>query len=249
MCFAFNIGPLTLHGYGVMVALGLLATYLLTTWRFRKHGMDEELVTDMLLSVVICGALTAKITYCIVEWDSFIKNPMMFFSTSGFVAIGAIIGGFIGVVAYLKYKKVDVLKYINASLPGVCLGHALGRVGCFLAGCCYGMPYNGPFAVTFPANSLAIPNVPLFPVQLLSAVLLVGLCLYLGYRFDHVNQEDTIEHYLTLYCIGRFMVEFLRYDDRGVVFSLSTTQFVCLIILGILLVRRIILLTKKKDNQ
>ena len=118
-------------------------------------------------------------------------------------------------------------------MPGVALAQGLGRVGCFLAGCCYGRPAGSCWGVVFPAGSMAPAGVRLIPTQLYSAAGDVLLCLTL-LIYDRKKHADggVLALYLTLYSIGRFLIEFLRNDARGSVGVLSASQFIGLFVLS-----------------
>ena len=232
----FSIGPVSIHGYGVCIAVGLLAALFLATRRGRKRGMDEDVIYGIVLSATFFGFLGAKIMYCIVEWKTFIQDPISIFSSSGFVVYGGLTGGVLAIFIYTKIKKVDQIKYLEVCIPSVSVGQAFGRLGCFFAGCCYGKETDSIIGITFH-NSLYAPNdVKLMPTQLISSAgnLLIAIILILVAA--KVSKKGIILGlYLTLYSIGRFLVEMLRNDNRGSVGRLSTSQFygIFVLIIGV----------------
>ena len=122
-----------------------------------------------------------------------------------------------------------MLSYLDLMIPSVALAQALGRVGCFLAGCCYGKETDSPLGVVFTNSDFAPNGVKLLPTQLFMAGGdLIIMAVLLWYAAKRPMRGRTSALYLILYSIGRFFVEFLRNDDRGTVGMLSTSQFIAI---------------------
>ena len=150
----------------------------------------------------------------------------------GFVFYGGLIGGIIGVFLYAKQFKISFQSLILILIPVVPLIHAIGRIGCLLAGCCYGMEYHGFGAITFEHSSLAPNGVPLFPMQIVESInnVIIFLILLVTYK-KFLGTYKTVGLYLILYSIVRFILEFFRGDlIRGIYFSLSTSQWISIIL-------------------
>ena len=141
-------------------------------------------------------------------------------------------------ILYCKKKKLIFLDYFDLAAPSIAMAQGFGRIGCFLAGCCYGKETDLPIGVVFPENSLAPAGVRLLPTQLMSSAgnFLIMAILLMAYP-KRKRKGDTGFLYMLLYGVGRFLIEFLRNDDRGAVGGLSTSQFISLFIVaaGILL--------------
>ena len=147
----------------------------------------------------------------------------------GFVVYGGIVCGLGAAYLYCRKRSLPFLRWVDCFIPCVALAQGFGRIGCFLAGCCFGKPTESFLGVTFPAGSMAPAGIPLWPVQLFSAAgdfLLAGALLLL----EKKRRGDGLlaGAYLLLYSIGRFLIEFLRADPRGAVGTLSTSQFIAL---------------------
>ena len=228
-----TIGSITIHGYGLMIGLGVMAALLLGDYRSKKFGLVGDYIYGMTFSAVILGFTAARILFIITEWENFLKNPMQYLAGAGFVVYGGIIGGALTIYGYCKLKKIDVLSYLDLMIPSVALAQALGRVGCFLAGCCYGKETNSILGVVFTNSDFAPNGVKVLPTQLFMAggdLLIMAVLLW--YASKRPMRGRTSMLYLILYSVGRFAVEFLRNDDRGTVGLLSTSQFIAIFTLA-----------------
>lgn len=222
-----KIGPVTVHGYGLMIGIGVVAALLVGDYRAKKKGLVGDYLYGMTFVTVILGFMTAKILFILTEWQDFIRNPMNYIAGNGFVVYGGIIGGIVTILGYCKWKKIDFLNYIDLMVPCVALAQGFGRIGCFLAGCCYGKETDSVLGVTFTHSDFAPNNVKLFPSQLvMSAGDFVIAFLLLVYARKERTRGKITALYLILYSVGRFFVEFTRNDDRGFVGVLSTSQFI-----------------------
>ena len=229
-----SIGPVTIHGYGLMIGIGVVVALLVGDFRAKKRNLDGDLIYGMTFATVILGFLCARILFIITEWEGFLQNPMSYITGNGFVVYGGILGGVISMFAYCKIKKVKFLDYYDLMVPSVALAQGFGRIGCFLAGCCYGKETNSTFGIVFHNSSFAPNNVKLIPTQLMMSAgdfIIAGILLW--YSKKNRKQGKTGTLYLILYSIGRFTIEFFRNDDRGTVGLLSTSQFIGLIALAI----------------
>ena len=219
-----------------MIAFGVIVAVLVAIYRAKKAGIDPEVVLDLVLIGLICGFGGGKILYLIVEWKDFIKSPMTYLGGGGFVVYGGIILALIVGAVYFTLKKKDPLIVMDLIMPEVSIAQGFGRIGCFLAGCCYGRITDSVFGVVFPEGSLAPAGVKLIPTQLIMSAgnfLIAGILLIAATKLKKRGQILSL--YLILYAIGRFAVEFLRNDHRGAVGVFSTSQFISLfiVIIGI----------------
>ena len=233
----FTIGSLTVYGYGFMIATGVLAAWIVTEYRAKKQNLDSEHVFSLVLWCLMGGLFFAKLLFWITEWKSIAEDPGFFFDTlaDGFVVYGGIIGGILAGWMYCRIKKAYFWKYFDLVMPSVALAQGFGRIGCFLAGCCYGRETDSIISVTFQNSDFAS----------ILDFLHFGILLYIARRKKADGQVAAF--YLIFYSIGRFVLEFFRGDlIRGSVGSLSTSQFISLFILAagiaILITR-----TKKKN--
>ncbi|MBO4288645.1 MAG: prolipoprotein diacylglyceryl transferase [Lachnospiraceae bacterium] len=245
----FSIGSLNVYGYGLMFALGILAGVWLTMHLAKRRDEDADFIFNMAIYVVIFGFLGSKLLHLLTVLPELMEDPLGTLKSSitqGFVVYGSTIAGILTIIIYSRKHKKDMWKYTDLAMPGLALGQAIGRVGCLLAGCCYGIRYDGACAITFPPGSSAPTGIPLFPVQPLSAIanllLMVVLLLYL--KRNKIYGRVTAL-WMMLYSLGRGLIEIVRDDPRGNVGIFSTSQFISLIlfVLGLAL---FIYLTKHK---
>lgn len=238
----FSIGPITVYSYGLMIAIGFIGALALATWRAKKFKLDKDEVWNLWILCLIGGLLGAKILYVITEFKSIINSTFTFQDfTTGFVVYGGIIGGLLSIYVYCRIKKLDFIKYMDLIIPSVPLGQGFGRLGCLLAGCCYGRETTSAIGITFRNSPFAPNNVSLFPTQIISSLgdfAIMGILLYAASRKPKEGIVTSL--YFILYGIGRFIVEIFRNDPRGVVGTLSTSQFISIfiVLLGIFLMWR-----------
>lgn len=224
-----TIGSFTVHGYGLMIAIGVIAAYLTAEYRGRKKGIDADSVFSLVIWALVSGYIGSKLLFIITILPEVINDPSVLKNVwEGWVVYGGIIGGVIGIILMCRVKRLDFWKYIDLTAPSMALAQGFGRIGCLLAGCCYGVETDSAFAVTFRNSAFAPNNVPLVPTQIISSVLDFANAAVLIYLDRHKKCEGHImAFYLIFYSAGRFVLEFWRGDlERGSVGALSTSQFI-----------------------
>lgn len=229
----FSIGSFTVHGYGLMIAIGVIAAYLVGTRRAKRYDLDPEQVFDLVLFGVLGGFLCAKILYLITILDQVIDDPSVILDTAdGFVVYGGIIGGIFTGWVVCRIKKLHFLKCLDLLVPSIALAQGFGRIGCLLAGCCYGKETASALSITFTDSSFAPNGVALIPTQIYSSILdflHFGLLCFLARRNKVPGRISAF--YLIFYSVGRFILEFFRGDlIRGSVGALSTSQFIAIFV-------------------
>lgn len=229
----FSIGPLTVHGYGVMIAVGILAASWLATKLCKEYKLDYENIDSFIIFVIVIGYAFSKLTYCLTVFDQFLSDPLSVLGSGGWVVYGGILGGLLAALIWCKWKKWKFMDYFQVLMPCVSLAQGFGRIGCFFAGCCGGAVTNAWYGIQFPATSLAWNTTQkIIPTQLLSSAgdfLIFAFLMYNLKKGKH--PEDTGAWYLILYSVGRFLIEFLRGDlIRGGIGPFSTSQFISLFV-------------------
>lgn len=234
-------GGITIYSYGVMVAMGFVAAMAWVMRESRRLGQSPARMMDLAFWVIIAGILGSRLLHVAVsERERFLADPLMFFRLweGGLVFYGGLIASFAVGVWYIRKHRMPVLTTLDIFAPAISIGHAVGRVGCFLAGCCYGrsVGHGAWYALTFPAGrrSFAPAGEPLYPTQLMEVAgeLAIFTILILLRRFKRFDGELMLA-YAMLYALLRFANEFFRGDaERGYVAGswLSTSQLISLAI-------------------
>lgn len=234
----FSSGDFFLPTYGLLVASGVLLGLMVTTRLAIRKGMDPEKITNLVLYVVFAGMIGAKLAMFLFDWQYYAQRPQEIFTMATLQAAGVFQGGLVLalIVAwwYVRREKLAFLPVADVFAPGLALGHAVGRLGCFAAGCCYGAYCERPWAVRYTnpdaASISGTPlGVPLHPTQLyesLAELVLFGIL----YRMSaHPQRPGTlIGLYLTVYSAVRFLVEFVRHHEQSLQAGLSLTQWMSL---------------------
>lgn len=262
--------------YGLLFIGGLLMGAFTAVPRRNKYGIERLDIVLAAVFAAIGGIIGAKLLSILTSIDyisqlisialdpnyelTLLEAIVMIFQ-NGFVFYGGLIGGILGLFIYVKAYKLDVLKMFDIFAVSVPLGHAMGRVGCFISGCCYGIEYDGPLSFTYThpydprtdVNPLGTPvGVPLLPVQLIEAACLLCLYVVLEILFRKTKRPGIcLLVYAMCYCIIRFTLEFFRGDIvRGFLWGMSTSQWISMAIFVCAVALFIFLLVhdKKKKN-
>jgi len=224
--------------YGLMITIGILLANLIALGFLERKQLSTNnfiLLEAYTLLGAFIGAKSLFLIICRknIEWNRFFEleyfNALM---KGGFVFYGGLIGGIIAAYIAGKIHKFNAVTYIRNVIFLIPLIHSFGRIGCFLSGCCYGIPYAGFGSVTFPEESFGLSNVSLFPVQLVEAICLIVISLIILLLMKTKNFYYTLEIYLGLYAVTRFVLERFRYDSvRGIYMGLSTSQWISIVLL------------------
>lgn len=230
----FQWGPVTLHTYGALVAGGFFLGYFYTLRLGARHGVSSDAVTDLAWWSLLAGLAGGRVLYVLFNLSQFRDNPLDFFKIwqGGLVWFGGFMAAAAAVALWSRRHNVPFLKTGDMLVPGAALGHAVGRLGCFAAGCCFGRPTDVPWAVTFThPDTLAVTNVAVHPSQIyeagLNAALFAALAL-LARRFPGwIGTGRLAALYLAGYAVIRVLVEATRGDDRGpAYFAVTATGWI-----------------------
>ncbi len=226
----FTVGGYAIHTYGVAIGAALYAGIAGAVALGKRAGFPAGRLWDLGIVLLVGGVVGARLEYARTHWTTtYAAHPLrvLDFREGGLVFYGGLVGAIVCMVAYAAGRRMGVLRVLDVYAPFVPLGHALGRLGCFAAGCCYGAPTAVPWAVTFPPGSEAPPGVPLHPTQLYEAVYcgLLGLAL-LAWWPRRRGDGEVFAALLILYPAFRAVNEVFRGDAmRGTtVFGLSNAQ-------------------------
>jgi len=227
----FRIGNFPITTYGIFLALGMLLALFVASRLAAKDGLPRERIYDLGLWTLIGGLLGSKLLMYLVEPDVHVWS--LDFLRSGGVYYGGFLGGFIALVVLIRFYGLPFWKVADAFAPGVALGQAFGRQGCFAAGCCWGKPTTLPWGVHFTELGHEYTGVPIYgeghtdlylhPTQLYESFIMLAVFALLVYlhrkkKFD----GQVLIAYGIIYSIVRFSIEFIRDDPRGDLWGLTT---------------------------
>jgi len=228
-----KIGSMTIYSYGFMLALGFLASIILACFLARKISIKPENILDVAMFVFIGAIIGARTFYVIFFWYE-IRNPWEAFMiwNGGLIFYGGLVFGLLGLIWACKIFKISVMDMLDIATPATFLGYAIGRIGCFLNGCCYGVKCSLPWAVEFP-HLLELRH----PTQIyasISGFIIMGILLFLFYRRKFQGQIFALG--IIFYPSYRFLIDFIR-DNTRYLFGLTNAQIgsIFIIIFGLIL--------------
>jgi phosphatidylglycerol:prolipoprotein diacylglycerol transferase len=231
----FQVGPLTIRYYGIIVMIGVIAAAWLASREARRRGLSSETVWDGLVWVLIGGIVGARLWHIFTPPESmvavglttrfYLTHPLDAIATwnGGLGIPGAVIGGLLALYWFARRRKLDYLVWLDIVAPALALGQAIGRWGNYFNQEIYGAPSNLPWAITIDPD-YRLPGFqdieryhPLFLYESLWNLGVMGVLLWLGRRYpDRLLKGDLFLIYLIAYPLGRFLLEFLRLDPAQV---------------------------------
>ncbi len=237
--FQFSIGQnvnIKVHMYGVMIAVGILAAFIILYAYGKKLGLKTSFVDFIYYNAIFSIAIGFVSAAAFQGLYNFIEDPSKGFSMKGGITfIGGLIGGaaFFLLVYFILRKKLKGRIMDALSLIPCCIliGHAFGRIGCFFSGCCYGKATNSFLGVKFPELAVKVHPTMLYEAAFL--FIMFGICSYLLFK---KNFKHNMSIYLVAYGVFRFLIEFVRDDHRGELLGfISPSQFwsILMVVLGV----------------
>jgi len=238
----FKIGNFTIHTYGFMIMIGATLGFFYMSYAVKKDlGIDRDKIQNLAILIILSAFIGGKLFF-------YLENPSYYFSSfenlkrnfrTGFVFYGSLLFAVPVVIWYFRKEKWPVWPLMDRIAITACIIHGMGRLGCFFAGCCHGVPTDVPWGVTFTdGSSQAEPlNTPLHPTQLYSAGLIFSILIILLMFKRHKRFEGQLFFiYIILYATGRSIIEVFRGDEeRGYVIDniISHSQFISIIVIAI----------------
>lgn len=254
----FKIGSLPIHTYGVLLAAAFFLALALAVREAKKEGIPPEKIADLGLYLLISAIVGSRILFILTDLHYYIEHPLRIFKLweGGLVFFGGLILAIPVGIYYIKKNDLPLWKVADINAPSIAIAQAVGRLGCFSAGCCYGKPADIPWAVTFrDPDSLARLDIPLHPTQLYESSGTFLIFLFLIFMRKKKSFDGQLFWlYVLLYSIVRFFIEFFRGDEiRGMPFGspLSTSQGIgiLLAILAIYMLHRLSRTQEKNSLQ
>ena len=231
---AFQLGPLTIHWYGILIAMGFLAGVWTAGRRGLRNGLDPARISDLAMWILVGAIIGARTLHVISYWDDEFKGKGFFeifkIQNGGLVFYGGLIGAAIAGSIYVKWKKMPFHKTADALAPSIALGSVFGRFGCLMTGCCYGRACDLPWAIRFPeGNPMHSPTFPVHPTQIYDSFANLVLYLGLAWLYRHKKFDGQVfAVFLIGYAILRSTVEIFRgdYAPGQIYAGLTPGQFV-----------------------
>lgn len=238
-----EFGPVTLYTYGLLVALGVLIGSLWAAKRAQSKHQDADTYLMVIFWMIILGFVGARLLYFVYFPEFYLNNPIKLLTDrGGLVWYGGLITAVVTALAYLKIKKIPIGMFADITIIPAALGLAIGRIGCFMAGCCYGKPTTSFLGVQFPHSHETFPAF-VHPTQLYESASLIVLILLLQQMF---NRSKTPGVTASLFFIGygviRFIIEYFRGDGVywvGHLLTASQVISLCGILIGLMILWRI----------
>ena len=228
-----HIGGFELRSYGFMAMLGFLIGWLLIHLNRKHADLTEDQASNLLLIGMVTGILGARIFYVVQFWDEYFADHherIIRIDQGGLVFYGGFLLALAAICGYCKWRKLDVVRVLDVFAPAISAAHALGRIGCFLNGCCYGKVTTSVFGVRYPLASgipKGCPGAPVHPIQLYEAgenILFCGLYFYLVRKG---RRGTAMAAYMLVYGVCRFFNEYFR-GDNPLYWKFTIAQWICL---------------------
>jgi phosphatidylglycerol:prolipoprotein diacylglycerol transferase len=230
----YSFDGITIYTYGFFVSMGFLIGFVLFLIDLNKRGISVDAGIDFAFWILLSSIVGSRLVYVAVNAGYYIKYPLkiLMIWEGGLVWYGAFLGALGAALVYFRKKKLDGWTWADIAAPYVALGQGIGRIGCLMAGCCYGKPTDLCWGITFTRSELAPNGIPLHPTQVYEMVLDLGIFLVLYLRRNRVAfRGEQILSYVFLYGMARAVVEVFRGDPRGawLAGSISTSQIISIV--------------------
>ncbi|MCL5037004.1 MAG: prolipoprotein diacylglyceryl transferase [Chloroflexi bacterium] len=226
----FDIFGFQIYSYAVMLVVGFIFGLLLLKWRTDKAGLPADTAVDLSLYLIIGGIIGARLVYVFLNPVYYLHHllEIIMLRQGGLSWHGGMAGGILAAWIYSRRTRIPFLKLLDLAIPSSFLGLAIGRIGCFLNGCCYGKISSLPWACVFKSAELTEPRHPAQIYELIMDLLIVALLLL--WEKKQKFQGELIVMGIILYSIARFIVEIFR-DSYNVFSGISQAQAACIIML------------------
>ena len=216
---AFQLGPLTIHWYGIFIATAFLVGVWTANRRGLRYGLDPQRISDLAMWLLVGGIIGARALHVISYWDAEFKGKPLLeifkIQNGGLVFYGGFIGAAVAGTIFAAWRKLPWLKTADALAPSIALGSVFGRIGCLMTGCCYGTRCDLPWAIRFPEEH-ETHGLLVHPTQLYDSF--ANLLLYLGLAWLYRRKKydgQVFAVFLIGYAVLRSTVELFRGDYQA----------------------------------
>jgi phosphatidylglycerol:prolipoprotein diacylglycerol transferase len=231
---AFSLGAFEIRWYGIMVVLAVIAIIGISLLEAKRVGIAEDHIYSLGAYAVIGGIVFSRVIHVIDKWDYYIAHPMQIFNFEGLAVYGAVIGVVLAIIIYCLAKKLSIWLIADIISPGALVGMAIGRIGCVLNGCCYGLTTSLPWAVEYTCpDSYAPLGVPLHPTQIYHIIWnLIAFAVLWSLRRRLKPRGSVFLLYLAFYAAGDLIIRTFR-EGEPFLFGLQQAQLIGIIVLVI----------------
>jgi len=240
-----SIGPFVIYSYGAMLAVAFLIAVTLACAEAKRQKVNPDFIFNLNFIVFISGIIGARAFYVLENLGYYLKSPqeIIMLSHGGMSWFGGFFLGLASGLFYLRKKKEGVYKTLDLIVPFLALAQSLGRIGCFLNGCCFGKA--SAHGIYFPVHGLV-----LIPTQLYSSFLLVLIFIILRFMQIRPHKSGQVFYsYIFLYSAKRFIIEFFRADNKIIFFNLTLFQIISIFLLFISSIKLASFLRAQKENE
>jgi phosphatidylglycerol:prolipoprotein diacylglycerol transferase len=233
---AFSIGAFEVRWYGIMVVLAVVALIAISLREAKRVGLAEEHIYSVGLWGIIGGIIVSRLLHVIDKWSYYMANPAQIVGFEGLTVYGAVLGALLAVLIYCLVKKISFWLIGDVVAPGAILAQAIGRIGCLMNGCCYGLPTSLPWGVVYTNPGSYCPLDESFqPTQIYHLIWnLIGFGILWSLRRRLKPQGSLFLLYLALYAAGDLGIRFVRVGEpfrSGMFFNLQQAQLIGIVIL------------------
>jgi phosphatidylglycerol:prolipoprotein diacylglycerol transferase len=239
-----QLGPFTVYSYGLALVAAFLAASYLAQKEATRSGLDGQVIVNLLFISFICGIIGSRLLYVIENLQYYLKQPLeiIMFQHGGLSWFGGVFLGCFFALWYLKMKGLSLYKTLDLIIPFVALGQAIGRIGCFLNGCCYGKP-STVYGIYFPSL-----DADLIPTQVYSSLAMLIIFVFLRHLQVKPHREGQILFsYFLLYSVKRFTIEFWRADNPIIAYGLTLFQYISILVFIVAAWQLIVIAKKGAD--
>jgi phosphatidylglycerol:prolipoprotein diacylglycerol transferase len=246
----FSIGALDVRWYGLMVVLAVAAVIGLALLEAKRIGFSQDVIWDAGLWAVVGGIVGSRVLHIIDQWEYYISHPDQFLNFAGLAVWGAVLGAAVAILVYGLIKKISFWQLGDLAAPGAILGQAIGRIGCVVNGCCYGLTCDLPisFVYTNP-DSYAPHGIPLYPTQLFHIVWnVIGFGILWAVRKKLRPVGSLFLLWLIIFGLGDFVIRHYR-EGTPFMFGLPQAQVIDIAIIGVALPVMVIRIIRYYHNR
>jgi phosphatidylglycerol---prolipoprotein diacylglyceryl transferase len=227
----FKVGGITVYAFGTMLAIAFIVGLVLSRYEMKERGFDPDLAYDLVLGVALGSLIGARLFYVIGHWSDYYSHNLLEILrvwNGGLVFYGGLLGGAIGMILIARVRQLNIYRLGDAIAAPLALGTAIGRIGCFLNGCCYGIAAKAPWGLDFFGKGRYLPTQL---IEMVWALVMFGIIFFwLEKKVKFKTDGSLFLIYLALYSFGRFFVEFIRYNSWRLFGVLSFAQLISIVV-------------------